>query len=173
MAPRVAVRPGGEADLPAVAAIYTHFTLKTTVTFNTHVRTPAEWIERYRANVVEGPYHLLVAELDGRVTGYVETGRFRGHQAYAGTLETSIYVAPDGAGNGVGGGLYTRLFEDLADTDFHTAVAVIALPNDSSCRFHERHGFVHRGTLTGVGRKFGTWIDTAYYQRDIGRGSNE
>lgn len=169
----VAVRPGGEADLPAVAAIYTHFTLKTTVTFNTHVRTPAEWIERYRANVVEGPYHLLVAELDGRVTGYVETGRFRGHQAYAGTLETSIYVAPDGAGNGVGGALYTRLFDDLADTDFHTAVAVIALPNDSSCRFHERHGFVHRGTLTGVGHKFGTWIDTAYYQRDIGRGSNE
>ncbi len=164
----VEVRPGSEADLPAVAAIYTHFTLKTTVTFNTHVRTPAEWLERYRANVVEGPYHLYVAELDGRVTGYVETGRFRGHHAYERTLETSIYVAPDGAGRGVGGALYRRLFADLADSDFHTAVAVVALPNDDSCRFHERHGFEHRGTLTQVGRKFDRWIDTAYYQRDCG-----
>lgn len=165
--PRVVVRPGGEAELPAVAAIYTHFTLKTTITFNTHVRTPAAWIERYRTNVVEGPYHLYVAELDGQVAGYVETGRFRGHHAYDGTVETSIYVAPDGSGNGVGGALYQRLFDDLADTAFHTAVAVIALPNDASCRFHERHGFVHRGTLHSVGRKFDRWIDTAYYQRDL------
>lgn len=165
--PTVAVRHGDEADLPAVAAIYTYFTLKTTVTFNTHVRTPAAWLERYRANVVEGPYHLYVAELDGEVAGYVETGRFRGHHAYERTVETSIYVAPDGAGRGVGGALYRRLFEDLADTGHHTAVAVIALPNESSCRFHERHGFVHRGTLRGVGRKFDRWIDTAYYQRDV------
>lgn len=165
--PDVVVRPGGEADLPAVAAIYTHFTLKTTVTFNTHVRTPAAWLERYRDNVVEGPYHLYVAELDGRVTGYVETGRFRGHHAYEHTVETSIYVAPDGAGHGVGGALYSRLFDDLADSSFHTAVAVIALPNDASCRFHERHGFAHRGTLTQVGHKFGRWIDTAYYQRAV------
>ena len=164
----VEVRPGDEADLPAVAAIYTHFTLKTTVTFNTHVRTPAEWLARYRANVVDGPYHLYVAELDGQVTGYVETGRFRGHHAYERTVETSIYVAPDGAGRGVGGALYRRLFADLAPSDVHTAVAVVALPNDDSCRFHERHGFEHRGTLRQVGRKFDRWIDTAYYQRDCG-----
>ena len=163
----VVVRPGAQADLPAVAAIYTHFTLKTTVTFNTHVRTPAQWKQRFHENVVEGPYHLYVAEVDGQVVGYVETGRFRGHHAYAHTVETSIYVAPDAAGVGAGSALYQQLFADLADTDVHTAVAVVALPNDASCRFHERHGFVHRGTLHGVGRKFGSWIDTAYYQRDL------
>ena len=165
--PTVAVRPGDQADLPAVAAIYTHFTLKTTVTFNTHVRTPAEWMERYRVNILEGPYHLYVAEVDGQVVGYVETGRFRGHHAYEQTVETSIYVAPDASGVGAGGALYTRLFDDLADTDLHRAIAVVALPNDASCRFHERHGFVHRGTLTQVGRKFGQWIDTAYYERAL------
>lgn len=161
------IRDATEADLPAVAAIYTHFTLKTTVTFNTEVRSPAEWLDRYRRNVVEGPYHLFVADLDGRVTGYVETGEFRAKPAYRGTVETSIYVAPDGAGLGVGGALYRHLFDELADTDFHTAIAVVALPNDSSFRFHERHGFEHRGTLKAVGRKFDRWIDTAYFQRDL------
>jgi phosphinothricin acetyltransferase len=169
----VIVRAGTEADLPSVAAIYTHFTLKTTVTFNTAVRTPAAWLERYHANVTDGPYHLLVAELDGQVAGYVETGKFRPHHAYDQTCETSIYVAPDGSGNGVGSALYTQLFEVLAATDFHQAVAVVALPNDASCRFHERHGFVRRGTLQAVGRKFGTWIDTAYYQRPVHPGGTD
>lgn len=163
----VTVRPASEADLPAVAAIYTHYTLRTTITFNTHVRTPAEWIQRYRTLVEDG-YAMLVAELDGRVAGYVETGRFRGHHGYAHTAESSIYVAPDKGGAGVGGALYKALFAHLAASDVHRLVAVIALPNDASCRFHERHGFVHRGTLTEVGRKFDRWIDTAYYERAIG-----
>lgn len=166
-APTVVVRAGVEADLPAVAAIYTHFTLKTTVTFNTHVRTPADWLARYHSNVVEGGHRLLVAELDGTIAGYVETGPFRPHHAYGRTIETSIYVAPDSAGHGVGGALYGHLFDLLADADAHRAIAVIALPNDDSCRFHERHGFVHRGTLTEVGQKFGRWLDTAYYERAL------
>lgn len=92
----VVVRDGAEADLPAVAAIYTHYVLKTTVTFNTRVRTPAEWRTRFREQVVEGPYDLLVAEVGGRVAGYVESGRFRDKPAYDRSVEVSIYVAPDG-----------------------------------------------------------------------------
>lgn len=164
----VVVRDGMPDDLPAVAAVYTHYVLKTTITFNTHVRTPAEWLERYEQNVVGGPYTLLVAAIDGQVVGYVETARFRPHHAYARSVEVSIYVAPDASGRGVGSALYTELFARLADSDLHRAYAVIALPNDSSCRFHERHGFLHRGTLTEAGFKFGRFLDTAYYERAIG-----
>ncbi len=161
------VRDAAPGDLPAVAAIYTHYVLRTTVTFNTHVMTPREWTQRYAASVVEGPYHLLVAERERAVVGYVETQRFRPKPAYDRSLELSVYVAPDQAGQGVGPALYAALFARLAATEFHRAYAVVALPNDASVRFHERWGFVHRGTLTEAGHKFGRYLDVAYYERAL------
>jgi phosphinothricin acetyltransferase len=162
------VRDATPADLPAVAAIYTHFVLRTTTTFNTEVRTPREWLDRFETAVVAGPYDLLVAERGGQVTGYVETQAFRPKPAYRRSIELSVYVAPDRAGSGAGSALYGALFDRLADSEFHRAYSVIALPNDVSVRFHERWGFVHRGTLTEAGHKFGRYLDVAFYERDLG-----
>ncbi len=155
--------------LPGIAAIYTHYVLKTTITFNTSVRTPVEWLDRYETNIIRGPYTMLVALRQDEVVGYVETGRFRPHEAYAGSVETSVYVAPDEVGAGIGGLLYTALFERLAAESFHRAYAVVALPNPGSVAFHERFGFEHRGTLTEAGNKFGRWLDVAYYERALGQ----
>jgi phosphinothricin acetyltransferase len=49
----------------------------------------------------------------------------------------------------------------------HTALAVIALPNEASVRLHESFGFVHRGTIREVGWKFGRWIDTGFWQLEL------
>jgi phosphinothricin acetyltransferase len=163
------VRDATPADLPAVAAIYTHYVLRTTTTFNTEVRTPRQWLERYESGVVAGPYDLLVAERGGQVAGYVETQAFRPKPAYHRSIELSVYVAPDAARSGTGGALYGELFTRLAASEFHRAYSVIALPNDGSVRFHERWGFVHRGTLTEAGHKFGRYLDVAFYERDLER----
>lgn len=160
------VRDAVHEDLPGVAAIYTHYTLRTTITFNTNVRSPAEWRTRFDERVAHG-FPFLVAIVDGQVAGYVEAGQFRSHSGYAKTCEVSIYLAPDSAGRGVGSALYRTMFARLHDAGFHRAIAVVALPNDASCRFHERHGFVRRGTLHQVGFKFNQWLDTAYYERDL------
>ena len=162
------VRDAIAADLPAVAAIYTHYVLRTTTTFNTEVRTPREWTERFTDGVEQGPYHLLVAETAGRVAGYVETQRFRDKAAYDRSLELSVYVAPDTTGAGVGKALYRELLTRLEpDERFHRAYAIVALPNEASVAFHERCGFVHRGTLSEAGHKFGRYLDVAYYERAL------
>jgi phosphinothricin acetyltransferase len=162
----VLVRPATPEDLPAVAAIYTHYTLRTTNTVNTEVRTPREWRERFDDHVVNGRHHLLVAEVDGALAGYVETQRFRPKPAYDRSVELSVYVAPDRTGHGIGAALYAELFALLRDDDtMHRAFAIIALPNDASVAFHERQGFAYRGTLTEAGYKFGTYLDIAYYER--------
>lgn len=163
----VAVRDGLESDLPAVAAVYTHYVLNTTTTFHTQVRTPAEWRDRYRQHVAAGPYHLLVGEVEGQVVGYCETLPFRPKPAYFPSIEMSIYVAPDAVGHGVGGLLLETLLDQLAGSPFHRLYAIITLPNERSVGFHERHGFVHRGTLTEAGRKFDTYLDVAFYERAL------
>ncbi len=162
------VRDATPADLPAVAAIYTHYVLRTTTTFNTQVRTPREWTERFEADVAAGPYHLLVAEVDGAVAGYTQTQSFRPKPAYDRSLELSIYVAPDGTGSGIGAALFGALLPRLeAEGRFHRAYSIIALPNDASIGFHERWDFVHRGTLTEAGYKFDRYLDVAYYERAL------
>jgi phosphinothricin acetyltransferase len=162
------VRAATAADLPAAAAIYTHYVLNTTTTFNTQVRTPREWTDRYEHQIATGSYHLLVAERDGAVAGYVETQPFRPKPAYDRSVELSVYVAPDAVGAGVGSALFTALLQLLADDErYHRAYSIIALPNDASVAFHERFGFVHRGTLTEAGHKFDRYLDVAFYERSL------
>ena len=166
------VRDATLDDLPAVAAIYTHYTLRTTTTVNTEVRSPREWRDRFDQHVRSGPYHLLVAvddgPLGGAVLGFVETQRFRPKPAYDRSLELSVYVSPDVQARGVGSALYHELFARIRGGEaFHRAFAIIALPNDASVAFHERHGFVHRGTLSEAGYKFGQYLDIAYYERPV------
>jgi phosphinothricin acetyltransferase len=164
----VHVRAAALTNLPAVAAIYTHYTLRTTTTVNTEVRTPREWRERFEANVAGGRHHLLVAEVAGTVAGFVETQRFRPKPAYDRSVELSVYVAPDRVGHGIGAALYEELFARLRDDEtMHRAFAIIALPNDASVAFHERQGFIHRGTLSEAGYKFGGYLDISYYEREL------
>jgi phosphinothricin acetyltransferase len=164
----VVVRDATADDLPAVAAIYTHYVLRTTVTFNTEVRTPREWVRRFEDDVLGGLYDLKVAELEGSVAGYVESLRFRPKPAYDRSVELSVYVAPDATGAGLGTALYGSMLAALEDDErFHRAFAIIALPNDTSVAFHERWGFVHRGTLSEAGHKFGRYLDVAYYERAL------
>jgi len=162
------VRDATPDDLPSVAAIYTHYTLRTTSTFNIEVRTPREWRERYDEHIVHGPHRLLVAVQEGSVVGFVETQRFRPKPAYDRSLEVSVYVAPDEQARGIGSALFEELFMQLVDDErFHRAFSIIALPNAASIALHERFGFVHRGTLTEAGFKFGQYLDVAYYERSL------
>jgi phosphinothricin acetyltransferase len=164
----VTVRDATIDDLPSIAAIYTHYTLRTTTTFNIEVRTPREWRDRYQSHIVEGPYQLLVAVEGESILGYVETQQFRPKPAYARSVEISVYVSPDAIGRRVGALLFEVLFARLdADPRFHRAFSIIALPNDASIALHERFGFVYRGTLTEAGYKFGQYLDVSYYERAL------
>lgn len=164
----VNVRVATIDDLPSIAAIYTHYTLRTTTTFNIEVRTPREWRDRFQSHIVEGPYQLLVAVEGESILGYVETQQFRPKPAYARSVEISIYISPDALGRGIGALLFEVLFARLdADPRFHRAFSIIALPNDASIALHERFGFVYRGTLTEAGYKFGQYLDVSYYERPL------
>ncbi|MEX1178355.1 MAG: N-acetyltransferase family protein [Nitriliruptor sp.] len=163
----VVVRDATRGDLPAIAAIYTHYVLNTTITFNTEVRTPREWLDRFEREVETGPYDLLVAVVDDQVAGFIATQPFRPKPAYARSAEMTVYVAPDATGGGVGGALFRGLLERLEESDFHRVYSVIALPNDGSIAIHERFGFVHRGTLSEAGHKFGRYLDVAFYERAL------
>ena len=154
------VRDAVEADLEAVAEIYAFESLHSYSTFETEVRPVEAWRHKLQA-----PYPFVVAEEDGVVLGYAYASEFRDRPAYHLTVETSVYLHRDARGRRLGSDLYAELLSRLADQRFHTALALIALPNDASVRLHERAGFVHAGTMREVGDKQDRMIDVGVYQR--------
>lgn len=103
----------------------------------------------------------------GRVLGYASSSPFRPKSAYATSVETTVYVAPDAGRRGIGSLLYQALFDALAGEGLHRAYAGIARPNAASTRLHERFGFRHVGTYREVGHKFGRWWDVAWYEKEL------
>jgi L-amino acid N-acyltransferase YncA len=157
------IRPAREDDLAAVAAIY-NVEVETGVgTFDTEQKGPEHFAHRLEA---AAPGDLfLVAEEAGAVLGFAYSGPFRPRPAYAGTRESSVYLAPAARGRGVGRTLYGELLARLDAAGVHTVMAVVALPNDASEALHRSLGFERVGVLLEVGRKFGRWVDTAWWQR--------
>ncbi|MFJ8593759.1 GNAT family N-acetyltransferase [Streptomyces sp. NPDC093598] len=165
----VQVRPGVEGDLEALTALYNHYVRETAITFDTAIFTPEERRPWLLSHPEDGPYRLMVArEPDTQeILGYSTSSPFRMKPAYATSVETTVYVAPDAGRRGVGTLLYTALFEVLSGEDLHRAYAGIALPNEASARLHERFGFTHVGTYREVGRKFGRYWDVAWYEKPL------
>ena len=157
---QVHVRDATEADLPAVAAIYAYETHYSYSTFETEERPLQAW-----AHKLHGHFPFVVAEEEGRVLGYAYASEFRDRPAYHRTVETSVYLDRDARGRRIGSMLYDDLLARLVGNGFHTALALIALPNDASIQLHLRAGFEHVGTLREVGDKQERMIDVGVYQR--------
>ena len=154
------VRDATLADLPAVAEIYAYESLHSYSTFDTEQRPLEVWQHKLRA-----PYPFLVIDDDEAVAAYAYASEFRDRPAYHRTVETSVYVHREARGRRLGSLLYDALLARLAEHGFHTALALIALPNDASVRLHERAGFAHAGTMREVGDKQARLIDVGVYQR--------
>jgi L-amino acid N-acyltransferase YncA len=158
------IREATVTDSEAIARIYNHFVTNTIVTFETTEVTPQEIADRIKI-VQSGSYPWLVARLEESVIGYAYASKWHVRNAFRFSAETSIYLAPEHAGRGIGSALYSELIEQLKDSNIHTLIGGIALPNQASVSLHEKHGFVKVGHYRQVGFKFDRWIDLGYWQR--------
>jgi len=161
------VRPARRSDLAAITAIYNHYVETGPVTFD--VRTFSErerepWFGQFAET---GPHRLLLLEEGGALCGYAGSYAFRSKPAYATSVETTIYLAPDQMGRGYGALLYRALFEALEGQDLRRALAGVTLPNEASIRLHERFGFRPVGVFSEVGRKHDRYWDVAWYEKPL------
>ena len=161
----ITIRPGRRDDASPINDIYNHYVAHTSITFDIDpwdLPRRRQWIEHFQS-----PNFLLVAEHQGVVVGYANNGKFRPKAAYDSSTEVTVYTLPDCPIRGAGSALYRSLFEHIGTTSLHRAYAGIALPNETSVRFHEKFGFRHIGTLTEVGTKFGRRVDVAWFEKAL------
>jgi len=159
------IRPALVTDLPRLTEIYNHYIIHTPVTFDTRPYTVEERIAWFQQFGETGRYRMLVAELDGKVAAYAGTTRFRPKPAYDTTVETTIYCAPESAGQGLGVRLYAALFHSLENENVHRIVAGYVPPNPASQALHKHFGFQAVGTFSETGFKFGRYWDVCWVER--------
>ena len=168
----IRIRPGIRADIPVLLEIYNYEVLHGTATLDIHPRTMEQWEEWLNEHGKEN-HPLLVAEIEddeaqqgaGRIAGYATLSSYRTKEAYASTVELSVYIAPDLRRRGVA----SRLMEEILklareDERTHLVVSVITSGNEASAALHNKFGFTFAGNIPEAGVKFGEYqgIDQYY-----------
>jgi len=158
------IRQAEYADLPALRAIYNHEVTHGTATLD--LREKSLWDQETWFFAHNRDNHPLLAAVEGEaVLGYASLSPYREKEAYATTVELSVYVAPAHRGRGVASALMGLLLQ-LAreDPGTHLVVSVITGANAASRRLHEKFGFTHSGTIHQAAWKFGAWQDIENYE---------
>ena len=158
------IRPFAPGDEAAIADIYNHYILETTVTFEEAALPPEAMLERVRACTEQGHPWLVWQDDTGQVQGYAYAGRFHHRAAYRHTMEMTVYLRHGRQGQGMGRALYSAVLDHLRHTGCHVAMGVVALPNEPSAALHRSLGFQQVAHLHEVGHKFGRWIDVGFWE---------
>lgn len=186
------IRLACPADAAAVCAIYAPYVRDTATTFDLEPPTIEEMRQKIATILEERPF--LVAEIEcadtraADATSHVETGdgeaftvigysyasAFRPRKAYLHSIETSVYLAPEAKGFGLGSRLYGALEEILRLQNVYNANACVTYiePADETCPstsriFHERRGYVQCAHIPNCGHKFGRWYDILWLQKQL------
>lgn len=162
------IRDAKADDLPALTEIYNHYIVHSHATFLTEPQTPDErrpWFEAYDR---ERGHVLLVAEAaDGTVQGYAGLGPYRCDQGFEGTVESTVYIAANAVGGGLGRSLYTALYARPEAGRFHRALSGIALPNEPSVALHLRFGFHQIGIFSEYAKKWDRYWSSLWMEKPL------
>jgi L-amino acid N-acyltransferase YncA len=159
------IRQATEQDGPTISRIYNSYILNSVITFETEAVNPTEMGRRIREKIAQ--FEWIVGVLAEKIIGYAYYGHYRERAAYRQTVESTIYLDPEKVGKGYGQELYRRLITTAQNHGYHEMIGVIALPNLPSSGLHSRLGFREVGVLKNVGFKFGRFIDTAIWQKEL------
>ena len=157
-------------DLSAINAIYNHYVLHSTATYQTAPETAAARLAWFQGRDL-AQHPVMVAELDGHIAAWGSLSPFGKREAFAQTVENSLYVHPDCQRRGLGRLLLQDQLQRAAAAGHHAFIAAISADQAPSLALHHAHGFQEVGRLREAGWKFGQWLDLVYLQRLLGNPS--
>lgn len=160
------IRPATLADCMAINAIYNHYVLTGTATYQEETDTLEQREVWFR---LHGPKHPVFVATDSqdRVIAWASLSPFHARSAYRHTVENSIYLQPQFQRQGIGSALLEKLIESAKSLGHRQMIALISADQPGSIRLHEKFGFRKAGRLDDVGLKFGRWLSVEYWQLTV------
>lgn len=168
------IRAASPADAEALLRIYDDYVRTTAITFEYETPSLEEFRGRISGTLQAYPY--LCALREGEIAGYAYAGPFSERAAYDWAAETTIYLAREARGRGLGRELYEALERALKAMGILNLYAKIAYPRTedeyltrNSAEFHRHLGYKMAGRFASCGCKFGRWYDMVCMEKLIGR----
>jgi L-amino acid N-acyltransferase YncA len=159
------IRVATPDDAPSILDIYAPYCESTLVSFE--IAAPTESQMGERISNVTARYPWLVAEIDGRVAGYVYASQHRERAGYRWAVDAAVYIGEEHRRRNVGRVLYKTLFSLLREQGIYQAYAGITLPNPASVGLHEAVGFETIAVFRNVGYKLGRWLDVGWWRLQL------
>ncbi len=143
------IRDAVEADLPAIVEIYNATVPTRMVTAELEPTTVEARLPWFREHSRE-QYPFWVAELEGRVIGWLDFKKFLPRCAYRGTAEISVYVDEEFRRRGVGQRLLEQAVAHAPSLGITALVGLIFGHNEPSLKLFRRLGFERWAFFPGV-----------------------
>ncbi len=173
----IRIRPSTLQDMPEITAIYAHFVLHSTATFETAVPSESDMAARRQDVLAKGLPYLVITQGEvgaQKVMGFAYANWFKPRAAYRFSAENSIYLHRQAAGKGLGKLLLAELLMELERVGIRKVMAVIGgSENLASIGLHKALGFTPAGLIEGAGWKQDRWLDLVLMQRTLGLGTNQ
>ncbi len=157
------IRDVRDSDIEPIRQLYNHFVTDTDVSFETIPLTYEQMAGRIHG-IVDGGFPYFVWEEDGKMVGFCCAHPWKERAAYAPTLETTLYLAPEAQGKGIGTMMMTELIRRCRLGGFVSLVSCITANNEGSIRLCEKLGFFKASHFKKVGYKHGQLHDVVDYQ---------
>ncbi|HDR8856155.1 TPA: N-acetyltransferase [Burkholderia territorii] len=148
----------------AILEILNDAIVNSTALYDYRPRLPEAMVTWFATKRANGFPVVGAVDESGTLVGFASWGTFRAFPAFKYTVEHSVYVHRDHRGRGLGELLLRELIRRAREAGVHVLVGCIDATNGGSVALHTRLGFVHSGTITEAGFKFGRWLDAAFYQ---------
>ena len=162
------IRDAVPADLPSVRAIYNHYVLNSTVTFDEEQMSLRALRHKFTDAKRLGMPYLVAESPSGQLLGYAYVYPWKEKAAYRFTVENSIYLGPASTGKGLGKALLAELIVKSKEAGLKEIIAVIADKGaEASIAMHKSFGFKEIGHMGKVGFKFDRWLGTVLLQRSL------
>jgi L-amino acid N-acyltransferase YncA/DNA-binding transcriptional ArsR family regulator len=155
----VTTRAMTDEDLPAVREIYAQGIATRNATFETEVSVFEQLLAKWL------PEHRWVAELEGRVVGWATISPISFRACYVGVGETSVYVAEDVRGQGVGKALMYRQVTEADAGGLWTLQTSVFPENRASIALHHSAGYRTLAVRSRIAQLDGIWRDTVFLER--------
>jgi phosphinothricin acetyltransferase len=164
----VLVRPARREDAEAIARIHNQGIAERVATFQTEDRSASRIAEE-----IDDGRVVLVAERDGRVTGWAGLTPYDTVNAYYATVaEATVYVEHDTRREGVGRSLLNELAHEAERRGLHKLVGKLFRSNRPSIALTRACGWREVGVHRRHGRLDGQWRDVLVMELLIGEAQN-
>ena len=109
-----------------------------------------------------------MAEVEGRVTGWIAISPTSSREAYKGVVEVSVYVDDAFQGRGIGTELLQKVCTESEAQGIWCLYAAIFAINRASIALHRKCGFREIGFRERIAKdRFGNWQDTILMERRL------